>query len=306
MFNLVNYAFEHNRRLSIIRNYHSYGIPGKTIKPDRCLAEIWIGPCLEGRGQKAPGRLGLDTGKGDADPELPSLRPLLSAGHRGPDAGAWFAGRGVIYAGVRLESGSGSPAKRRANVLCTEGAAPLGMPGRSRGDLLPALPAWARKVPPLCSGAGDFSLSPVLARRERLRKGALAVSQKSPARPGVEESGLLSSSSGWTAGGFSRDIPGTRPPCLRRARSLPRTAEVAREGAGAGARRCAGLSWQPRSPSGQALLSPASLQALPVAEGREDAQMAKGSYCFTAGKCERGEDLEGLRRFFLPGGIAQT
>ena len=140
--------------------------------------------------------------------------------------------------------------------------------------------------------AGDFSLSLVLARRERLRKVALAVSQKSPARPGVEGSGLPSSFSGCTAEGFSRDIPGTCPPCSRRARSVPRTAEVAREGVGAGPRRrCTALRRAelaaPEPPPDRALLSPASLQALPAAAGREDAPMAKGSSCFTAGKCER-------------------
>lgn len=87
---------EHKRRLRIIRNYHSYGIEGKTIKLDCCLAVIWIGPCLEGRGKEVPDRLGLDPGEGDAVPELPSLRPLLSDGHRGSDAGARFSGRGVI------------------------------------------------------------------------------------------------------------------------------------------------------------------------------------------------------------------
>lgn len=165
---------------------------------------------MEGRGQKVPDRLGLDTGKGNAVPELPSLRPLLSAGHRGPDAGARFSGRGVTYARVRLESWSGCPGKRRANVPRTGGAAPLGMPGRSRPGL------------EKCR-AGDFYLSLVLATGERLRKVALAVSQKFPALPGVEGSGLSSFSSGCTAEGFSRDIPGTPPLCLRRARSVPRT-----------------------------------------------------------------------------------
>lgn len=118
------------------------------------------------------------------------------------------------------------------------GRAPLGVPGLEKEIF--------------------FSLSLVLARRERLRKAAWAASQKSPARPGVEGSGLPSSSSGCTAEGFSREVPGTRPPCPRRARSLPRTAGAAREGAGAGARRCAGRGGQlrsfPQPPCGRGVL----------------------------------------------------
>lgn len=229
---LVEHTFEHSRRFSIIRNYHSYGIAGKTIKADCCLAEIWIGPNLEGRGQKVPDCLGMDTSKSDAVPELPPLLPLLLAGRRGPNAGARFAGHGVIHSEVRLESGLGSPGM---DVPCMGRAAPLGMPGRSRGDLLPALPAWAGKVPSLCSGAGGLCLSLVLCRRERLRKVMLAASLKSPARPAEEGSGLPSFSSGCTAGFFSLDIPGARQPCLGRARFVPRRAEAGLEGAGVGA-----------------------------------------------------------------------
>lgn len=84
------------------------------------------------------------------------------------------------------------------------------MPGRSRPGL------------EKCR-AGVFYLSLVLATGEQLRKVALAVSQKFPALPGVEGSVFSSFSSGCTAEGFSLDIPGTPPPCLRRARSVPRT-----------------------------------------------------------------------------------
>lgn len=85
-----------------------------------------------------------------------------------------------------------------------------------REQLLSALPGRSRPGRERC-GAGAFSLSLVLARRERLRKVALAVSQKSPARPGVEGSGLPSSSPGCSPEGFSRDIPTLFAPAPLRA-----------------------------------------------------------------------------------------
>lgn len=107
---------------------------------------------------------------------------------------------------------------------------------------------WARKLPSLCSGAGGFCLSLVLARRERLRKVMLAASQKSSARPWEEGSGLPSFSSGCTAGFFSLGIRGARQPCLGRARSVPRRAEAALEGAGVGASAVQGSAGGPGTP----------------------------------------------------------
>lgn len=109
------------------------------------------------------------------------------------------------------------------------------MPGAPEGSCCQR----SRLVLEECSGEGDSALSLALARREWLRKVTLAVSQKSSAHPGIEWSGLSSRSSGSAAGDFSRDAPGKRS---RRARSVSRTAEVAREGAGAGTRCSAGLS----------------------------------------------------------------
>lgn len=74
----------------------------------------------------------------------------------------------------------------------------------------------------------DSSLSLALARRERLRKVALAVSQKSPAHSEIEGSWLSSPSSGSTTEDFSRDAPGTRS---QRGRSVPGRAQVPALGA---------------------------------------------------------------------------
>lgn len=161
MFTLVEHAFEHDRKLSVIRNWNSFGTVGKAVTPGCCL----IGLRLEGRGNKVPDLLGLDPGKRDAVPEVRSFWLLFSVRHGGPDAGGRFAGHGVISAGARLESGSGSSPSRRIYVPCEEGAASLGMPRRSRGDLLPSLSALDRQV-----RDGDFPLSLVLSVGNGCRK----------------------------------------------------------------------------------------------------------------------------------------
>lgn len=115
------------------------------------------------------------------------------------------------------------------------GAAPLGTPCGPEGSCCQR----SRPVLGECSGTGDFSLSLALARREQLRKVALAISQKSSAHPETEGSGLSSPSSGSADADLSRDaagrVGGGCAPSL--------AAEAAREGAGAATWPSTRLGW---------------------------------------------------------------
>lgn len=189
--------------MSLIRNHHSYGIAGKTS-----LIAAWqrfgSGRVCRGEGKKfrtawvwIPARemLSLNCHLAghcfqlgtEARAPTPGLRDM---GGFTPECD-WNRGRDLRGRGEQM-----SPARRE--------------------QLLSALPGRSRPGRERC-GAGAFSLSLVLARRERLRKVALAVSQKSPARPGVEGSGLPSSSPGCSPEGFSRDIPTLFAPAPLRA-----------------------------------------------------------------------------------------
>lgn len=63
LFNLAEYALEHNRRVSVIRNYRSYGTAGNEACQSFGSGRVW-----RGRGKNVLDRLALESDKGGAVP----------------------------------------------------------------------------------------------------------------------------------------------------------------------------------------------------------------------------------------------